>query len=130
MSGWTKAGLALAALLLGGWLLAWQGVIFAMAGIVAWLVWEMVQLARLMKLAGAAPLGSVADAEALHARLREGLRLEELLRLTGSLGQKLPGPVKAYAWQDAQGRRVEVQLVKGRVSVWRWMPVTEMGPAS
>ena len=129
MNAWAKAGVALAVFLLGGWLLGWQGVIFAMVGVVGWIAWEMVQLTQLMKLAGAAPAGSVADAAALDAALRVGLPLQTLVERAGSLGQRLPGTEKAYAWQDARGHRVEVTLAKGRVAQWRLVRADPTGPA-
>ncbi len=117
MNPWAGAGLALAALVVGGALLGWQGVIFAMTGIVFWLLLQMSRLMRVMKLAGAAPMGSVANAVMLGSKLHAGMKLVDLITLAGSLGVK-QAP-ETYRWQDAGGDAVEVVLRKGRLVEWR-----------
>lgn len=119
MNPWIGIGLALAALIGGGLLLGWQGVIFAMTVIVFWLLLQMSRLMRVMKQAGAAPIGSVANAVMFHAKLHAGMKLVDLLALAGSLGRKLDGEGKRYAWEDAQGDRVELRLEKGKLVEWR-----------
>lgn len=110
-------GLALLALLLGGALLGWQGVIFATTGIVFWLLLQMSRLMRLMKSAGSAPMGSVPNAVMLSTKLHAGMKLVDLITLTGSLGVK-QAP-ETFAWRDAGGDAVEVVLKKGRLTEWR-----------
>ncbi|MBV8036487.1 hypothetical protein [Roseateles sp.] len=117
MNPWVGAGLALAALVLGGALLGWQGVIFAMTGIVFWLLLQMSRLMRVMKMAGAAPMGSVGNAVMLAAKLQTGMKLVDLISLAGSLGVK-QGP-ETFVWRDAGGDSVEVVLKKGRLAEWR-----------
>jgi hypothetical protein len=117
MNPWVGAGLALAALVAGGVLLGWQGVIFAMTGIVFWLLLQMSRLMRLMKQAGAAPMGSVANAVMLSSKLHTGMKLVDLITLTGSLGVK-QAP-ETFRWQDAGGDAVEAVLRKGRLAEWR-----------
>ncbi|WP_132569152.1 hypothetical protein [Roseateles saccharophilus] len=118
-----SAGLALLALVLGGVLLGWQGVIFAMAGVVVWLLLQMRQLMRVMKLAGAAPPGSVASAATLASQLHAGMKLVDLISLAGSLGSK-QAP-ETFAWRDAGGDAVEVVLRKGRLAEWRLLRAGE-----
>lgn len=117
MNPWIGVGLALLALLLGGSLLGWQGVIFAMTGIVFWLLLQISRLMRVMKTAGAAPMGSVANAVMLSAKLHAGMKLVDLITLAGSLGIK-QAP-ETFRWQDAGGDAVEVVLRKGRLAEWR-----------
>lgn len=117
MNPWVGTGLVLAALVAGGLLLGWQGVIFAMTGIVFWLLLQISRLMRVMKTAGAAPLGSVGNAVMLSAKLHAGMKLVDLITLTGSLGVK-QAP-ETYRWQDAGGDAVEVVLRKGRLVEWR-----------
>ncbi len=123
MNSWAGAALALLALVVGGALLGWQGVIFAMTGIVFWLLLQMSRLMRVMKTAGAAPMGSVANAVTLAAKLHEGMRLVDLITLAGSLGVK-QAP-ETFRWQDAGGDAVEVVLRKGRLAQWRLMRAGE-----
>jgi hypothetical protein len=117
MNPWIGAGLALLGLILGGVLLGWQGVIFAMTVIVFWLLLQISRLMRVMKLAGAAPLGSVNNAVMLASKLHAGMKLVDLIALAGSLGVK-QAP-ETFVWRDAGGDAVEVKLVKGKLAEWR-----------
>ena len=117
MNPWIGVGLALVALILGGVLLGWQGVIFATTGIVFWLLLQISRLMRVMKVAGAAPMGSVANAVMLAAKLHAGMKLVDLIALAGSLGVK-QAP-ETFVWRDAAGDAVEVVLKKGKLAEWR-----------
>lgn len=117
MNPWIGVGLALLALLLGGALLGWQGVMFATTGIVFWLLLQISRLMRVMKTAGAAPMGSVVNAVMLSAKLHAGMKLVDLITLTGSLGLK-QAP-ETYRWRDAGGDAVDVVLRKGKLAEWR-----------
>lgn len=117
MNPWIGIGLALAALILGGVLLGWQGVIFATTGIIFWLLLQISRLMRVMKTAGAAPLGSVANAVMLNSKLHAGMKLVDLITLTGSLGVKQAA--ETYVWRDGGGDAVEVVLRKGKLAEWR-----------
>jgi hypothetical protein len=125
MNPWMGAGLALASLILGGALLGWQGIVFAVTGIVFWLLLQMSRLMRVMKLAGAAPLGSVGNAVMLNSQLRPGMKLVDLIALAGSLGVK-QGP-ETFVWRDAGGDAVAVVLSKGRLAEWRLIRAGEAG---
>lgn len=127
MNPWIGLGLALAALLAGGAFFGWKGIIFATTGIVFWLLLQMSRLIRLMQKAGAAPLGVVPNAVMLSAKLHEGMKLVELIQLTGSLGEKRAEDV--YAWRDAGGDSVEVVLRRGRLAEWRLIRATDAQPS-
>jgi hypothetical protein len=127
MNPWIGVGLALLALLLGGALLGWQGVIFAMTGIVFWLLLQMSRLMRVMKIAGAAPMGSVANAVMLNSKLHAGMKLVDLIRLTGSLGVKQAS--ETFVWRDAGGDTVEVVLRKGKLAEWRLVRADGAAPS-
>lgn len=128
MNPWIGIALALAALGVGGALLGAQGVIFATTGIVFWLLLQMSRLMRVMKQAGSAPLGSVANAVMLNSQLHAGMKLVDLIRLTGSLGLKQGE--ETYAWRDAAGDTVEVVLKKGKLAEWRLLRAAPAGQAS
>ena len=117
MNPWIGVGLALAGLILGGVLLGWQGVIFATTGIIFWLLLQISRLMRVMKTAGAAPMGSVANAVMLNSKLHAGMKLVDLITLTGSLGIK-QAP-ETFVWRDGGGDAVEVVLTKGKLAEWR-----------
>ncbi|MDG0856207.1 hypothetical protein [Roseateles puraquae] len=117
MNPWIGIGLALLALFLGGALLGVYGVIFAVTGIVFWLLLQMSRLMRLMRVAGAAPMGSVVNAVMLSSKLHAGMKLVDLIKLTGSLGVK--AGEETFVWRDAGGDAVEVVLRKGKLAEWR-----------
>ncbi|MFN3303113.1 MAG: hypothetical protein ACK44A_05265 [Roseateles sp.] len=117
MNPWIGVTLALAALLAGGAFFGWQGIVFATTAIVFWLLLQMSRLMRLMQKAGAAPLGAVANAVMLSSKLHAGMKLMDVIRLTGSLGQKQAEDT--YVWRDGGGDAVEMVLRKGKLAEWR-----------
>jgi hypothetical protein len=123
MNAWMGVLLALAALVAGGAFFGWQGIVFATTGIVFWLLLQMSRLMRLMQKAGAAPMGSVANAIMLSSKLHEGMTLVELIKLTGSLGAKQAQDT--YVWRDSGGDAVEVVLKQGKLAEWRLLRAGE-----
>lgn len=111
--GW---GLALAAFVAGwmGW--GWRGVALAFTATVFWLLLQFSRSLRVLRQAGRRPVGTIDNAVMLHARLRPGMRLLEILPLTGSLGQKVTDEPETWLWTDEGGDRVRVELRGGRVS--------------
>ena len=115
--GWALAALAV---FVGWWQWGGYGVVLALTVVVFWLLLQFYRALRVMQAAGAAPVGHVANAVMLHARLNTGMTLLEILPHTRSLGQKLSDPPhEAFAWTDASGDRVEVTLVNGRLTQWQ-----------
>jgi len=118
MNNWIGSGLALVALVGGGLLYGWQGVILALTVVVFWLLLQFSRLMRVMKAASEGPVGRVESAVMLNAKLRAGMRLIEVLPLTRSLGQKISDSPETFGWTDAGGARVELVLDAGRVTRW------------
>jgi hypothetical protein len=114
--GWA---LAVAAVALGYAQYGWRGVLLAVSGIVFWLLMQFTRALRAMRAAGGAPVGRVASAVMLHAALKKGQRLMDVIQLTRSLGTKLGDEPETYRWQDESGASVTVQLRNGRVTEWQ-----------
>ncbi|MCU7374507.1 hypothetical protein PEC18_27610 [Paucibacter sp. O1-1] len=110
--------LALAALLAGGVFFGWQGVIFALTGVVFWLLMQFSRLMRVMRMAKDAPIGHVDSAVMLNAKLKVGMRLLEVLPLARSLGRKTASEPETFVWTDPGEVSVEVVLEQGRVTHW------------
>ena len=55
----------------------------------------------------------------LHAKLRQGMRLLEILPLTRSLGLKVAEVPETFEWKDDSGDCVRIELVDGRCARWR-----------
>ncbi|WP_374675594.1 hypothetical protein [Ideonella sp.] len=115
-AGWA---LAVAAVAVGHVQWGWRGVVLALTVVVFWLLLQFSRALRAMRAAAGAPVGTVASAVMLHARLKPGMTLPQILPLTGSLGRRLAEEPDTYAWTDASGARVEVVLVHGRVTQWQ-----------
>lgn len=110
--------LALAALVGGGLLLGWKGVILALTVVVFWLLLQFSRLMRVMQTANGAPVGQIDSAVMLQSRLREGIKLMDVLPMTKSLGAKVEGQAETWAWTDAGGIRLELQFRKGVLQRW------------
>lgn len=131
MNQWIGGALALAALILGGVLFGWQGVVLALSGVVFWLLMQFSRLMRIMRMANSSPVGHVDSAVMLNTQLRAGMRLLDVLPLTRSLGQKLSGDPETWRWADAGGVRVELVLENGRIKHWQLIrPEAEAAPSA
>jgi hypothetical protein len=115
MLGW---GLAVAAVAAGYVGYGWKGVGLAFTVVVFWLLLQFSQSLRVLRIASARPVGTVPNAVMLNARLARGQRLPDVLKLTRSLGRRVADEPETWAWADAAGDTVEVQLVDGRISAW------------
>lgn len=113
--GWALAVVAVA---LGYVQYGWPGVLLAVSGIVFWLLLQFAQSLRAMRAASGAPIGHVASAVMLNAKLKPGQRLMDLIQLTRSLGEKLSDEPETYRWTDGSGVSVTVELSGGRCTRW------------
>ena len=114
--GW---GLAVAAVAMGYTGYGWKGVALAFSVVVFWLLLQFSRSLRVMRDAGSRPVGSIANAVMLNAKLRTGMRLLDILPHTRSLGTKLADDPETFAWTDGGGDRVVVELTGGRCTAFR-----------
>jgi YD repeat-containing protein len=128
--GWVLAAGAIA---VGYVQWGWQGVVLGITVVVFWLLLQFSRVLRVMRNAAGAPKGRVASAVMLHARLKPGLHLTQVLGLTGSLGERVSeeagGAPEAYEWTDESGAMVRVELRNGRVTQWALRRPEETGSA-
>lgn len=114
--GWALAAAALAV----GWLgYGWRGVVLALSVIAFWLLLQFSRTLRVLRSAARSPVGHVASAVMLHAKLHPGMRMTEVIGITRSLGHKLAEDPETFAWRDAGGDEVEVEFADGRSTQWR-----------
>ncbi|MBI5717983.1 MAG: hypothetical protein HZC37_09890 [Burkholderiales bacterium] len=135
--GW---GLALLAFVAGYVGYGWRGVLLALTVVAFWLLLQFSRSLRVLRDAAGRPVGNVDNAVMLHAKLHEGMRLPQILKLTKSLGTKLAaGPdergeaEETFAWADAAGDSVRVQLRAGRLATWTLQRAADQptsGPAA
>ncbi|MDZ7591538.1 MAG: hypothetical protein U5L05_12870 [Rubrivivax sp.] len=119
MTVWFGWALAVAAVALGYAGYGWPGVLLAVGVVVFWLLLQFSRGLRALRLASERPVGTVPNAVMLHARLRAGLRLPQVLALTRSLGTRVAEDPETWAWRDETGDEVQVELRQGRVTAWR-----------
>lgn len=114
--GWALAALSVVA---GYFAYGWPGVVLAGTAIAFWLLLQLSRALRVMRLAAQAPVGHVPSAVMLHAGLREGMRLMEVIKLTHSLGRRVQDEPETFAWADESGAEVQVEFVGGLCRAWR-----------
>ena len=113
--GWAMAVLAVVAGYVG---YGWRGLVLALTVVVFWMLLQFSRALRAMREAAGRPVGRVDSAVMLHAGLRPGMRLVDIMKLTRSLGEVLSQDPEVFVWTDDSGDRVRVELRAGRVSVW------------
>lgn len=114
--GWTPAFAAVVA----GWLgWGWRGLALAVTAIVFWLLLQFSRTLRVMRQAAGRPVGRVASAVMLHARLSAGQRLLQVLPLAGSLGERVADDPETFRWRDDGGAAVVCEFRAGRLAAWR-----------
>lgn len=125
-------------LIAGTWLyFGWQAALLVVSFGSFMLLLQFSRALRLLRDASHAPVGRVGSAVMLNAKLRKGMRLPDILRLTGSLGQAVKvadepakGPVvESFRWRDEGDSSVEVELVDGRCQRWTLTRPPEPDPA-
>ena len=113
--GW---GLAFAALVAGWFGYGWPGLALAVTVIVFWLLIQFSRSVRVMRNAARAPIGHVPSAVMLHAKLRPGLPMLQIVTLTKSLGKPVSEAPEVWAWGDESGAEVQIVFEGGRCARW------------
>jgi hypothetical protein len=107
-----------------------QGLLLAVLMLSFWLLLHFTKLMRLLRTIAARPMGRVRNAAALQARLKRGMAMVDVIRLTLSLGQLRTPPdtePEQRAWADDAGQALVATFEHGRLVTWRLEPVGEAG---
>lgn len=113
--GWAVA----VAVLTGAWVAGrWQGLALAFSGLVFVLLMQFNRSVRVMQQAAGSPVGRVPSAVMLHAALRQGMPMLQIVKRTGSLGRQVGESPETWAWTDDAGNEVRVELDQGRCTRW------------
>jgi hypothetical protein len=113
------AFLAILALAWRAW--AWQGVAFAISGLVLWGLLHITRVLRILQRAAQRPVGYVDSAVMLNAKLRVGVPLLHVLALTRAIGQlesAKDAQPEVFCWTDPGGSQVRGEFVQGRLRHW------------
>ena len=99
----------------------WQGVALVSGALVLYLLLHFNRTMTVLRRAADRPIGSVASAVMLNAKLRKGLTLLHVMALTRALGE-LRSPKDAqpelYRWTDAGGSFVDTEFHGGKLKSW------------
>lgn len=113
--GWALAAVAFAV----GWIgWGWQGLVLAFTVVAFWLLLQFSRSLRVLRSAGANPVGHVDSAVMLNSRLERGITLLDVVKITRSLGRKLGESPERWGWTDPGGASVVVELDGGKVRSW------------
>lgn len=115
--GWL---LAAAALVVGWFGYGWQGLVLGATVTVFMLLLQFSQALRVMRRAAQSPIGAVPSAVMLQAKLVRGMRLLDVVRMTGSIGSLVgtEGQSMRYRWHDNGGAAVQAVFDDGRLVDW------------
>jgi len=100
----------------------WPGLILALLMISFWLLLHFTKLMRLLRTVANRPMGRVRDAGALAKRLKPGMPLVDVMRLTLSIGLLRSPPEtdpEVRAWSDETGRTAVCTFEQGRLVSFR-----------
>ncbi|MDH6592305.1 hypothetical protein M2165_002194 [Variovorax sp. TBS-050B] len=99
----------------------WGGVAFAGGVIVMFLLMHFNRMMQVLKRAGDRPIGHVASAVMLNAKLKQGVTLMHVIAMTRALGE-LRSPQdeqpELYRWTDAGGSYVDAVFNGGKLQSW------------
>ena len=113
--GWC---LAVAAVVMAAKAYGWQGAVFALTVVVFWLLLQLNRALRAMKQAASQPVGHVDSAVMLHARLRAGMSMLQIIGLTRSLGRRVSIEPEVWCWQDEGESAVTLTMRAGKLHEW------------
>ena len=114
--------LAIIALTFGAWRqFGWAGIALAAGGIVMWVLLHFTRLMHILKMASQRPVGHVASAVMLNAKLKNGMPLMHVIAMTRSLGT-LQTPKdeqpEVFLWTDSGESSVSCTFVGGKLQKW------------
>lgn len=99
----------------------WAGVAVAAGGIVMWVLLHFTRLMHVLKQAADRPVGYVASAVMLNAKLQPGMPLLKVIALTRALGEQRSEPdaqPEVFRWSDTGGSQVTCTFANGRLAAW------------
>ena len=114
----------------------WPGVAAVAGGLVMWLLLHFTRLMTVMQRAAKRPIGHVASAVMLNAKLKPGVTLMHVIAMTRALGERLSAEgeePEVFRWTDGGGSSVTGTFRAGRLESWALLrpePASETAPLS
>jgi hypothetical protein len=111
-----------AALVAAAWrAYGWAGVALAASALLFWVLLNFTRLMHVLKQAAERPVGYVASAVMLNAKLKPGVNLMHVVAMTKALG-KLRSPPdtqpETFRWTDTGGSHVTCEFRDGKLVKW------------
>jgi len=126
------APLAIIVLTVGAWnQFGWAGIALAAGGVVMWILLHFTRMVTILKKAANRPIGHVASAVMLNAKLQKGATLMHVIAMTRSLGTLLTEKdvqPEVYTWTDSSQSMVTCTFVGGKLTEWALVRPEEPNP--
>ncbi|WP_394791952.1 glycerate kinase [Rhodoferax sp.] len=100
---------------------SWSGVAMALGLIVMWILLHFTRMLQVMKRAANRPIGTVASAVMLNAKLKPGVTLLHVVAMTKALGalqSAKDAQPELYRWTDASESHVTCTFQGGKLQHW------------
>ncbi|MFP8779999.1 glycerate kinase [Hydrogenophaga sp. RWCD_12] len=100
----------------------WPGIAAVGGGLVMWLLLHVTRLMTVMQRAAKRPIGSVASAVMLNAKLKPGATLFHVIAMTRSIGERLSAEgeqPERYRWTDGSDSSVTASFAGGKLTDWQ-----------
>jgi hypothetical protein len=114
--------LAIVVFTVGAWqAFQWAGLALAAGGVVMWVLLHFTRMVTILKKAAHRPIGHVASAVMLNARLKKGATLMHVIAMTRALGQQQGPqnePIEIFTWTDTGGSTVTCTFDRGKLESW------------
>jgi hypothetical protein len=116
------APLVIVGFTIGAWqAFGWPGIALAVGGVVMWILLHFTRMVTILKKAANRPIGHVASAVMLHAKLQKGVNLMHVIAMTRALGKQLTEKdtqPEVYSWTDTSQSVVTCTFVGGKLTEW------------
>ena len=123
---------AIAILTVGAWqAFGWPGMALAVGGIVMWVLLHFTRLLTILKKAADRPIGHVASAVMLNAKLKKGATLMHVIAMTRALAElqtENDTRAEVYRWTDTGQSSVSCTFVGGKLTEWTLQRPEQVSP--
>jgi hypothetical protein len=99
----------------------WAGVAMAAGALVMWVLLHFTRMLQVLKRAANRPVGSVASAVMLNAKLNSGATLLHVVAMTRALGERISPPdqqPEVFRWTDGTQSHVTCEFAGGKLRKW------------
>jgi hypothetical protein len=99
----------------------WQGLLVTTGGLIMWILLHFTRALQVLKRATNRPIGHVASAVMLNAKLKPGASLLHVIALTKSLGAQQSAKdaqPEVFRWTDTGLSHVTCTFVGGKLTAW------------